>query len=164
MQQCHLYSPFGLLKSSFIHRHRIFDKTQLSEWRAMRKEADLLLDASKKEVEHTLVRGLLATDSLEDQEARKRNATILAMNDVVEPGLGKVATIALETTWDSVDAVYISFDMDAVDRAFVPGTGWLEPGDFLSRAILYLQGALAQEGICGIEVLEVSAPCAKAVP
>lgn len=86
------------------------------------------------------------------------------MINVLDLGLEKGATIALETIRDSVNAVYISFDMDAVDCSFVPGTGCLEPGGFLPRAILCLQGALAQEGIRGMEVLEVSPPSAKALP
>lgn len=40
----------------------------------------------------------------------------------------------------------------------MPGTGWPEPGGFLPREILYLLGAVAKEGICGMEVVEVSPP------
>jgi agmatinase len=92
------------------------------------------------------------------KEARKRGTTILTMNDVTELGLEKTAEIALETAWDGTDAVYLSFDIDAVDCGFVPGTGWPEPGGFLPREILYLLGAVAKEGICGMEVVEVSPP------
>ena len=92
------------------------------------------------------------------KEARKRGTTILTMNDVTSLGLEKTAEIALETAWDGVDAVYLSFDIDSVDCGFVPGTGWPEPGGFLPREILYLLGAVAKEGICGMEVVEVSPP------
>ncbi|HEX2796803.1 MAG TPA: agmatinase family protein [Immundisolibacter sp.] len=91
-------------------------------------------------------------------EARKRDTTIITMNDVVELGLEKVAEIALEKAWDGTDAVYLSFDIDSVDCGFVPGTGWPEPGGFLPREILYLIGAVAKEGLCGMEVVEVSPP------
>jgi len=60
--------------------------------------------------------------------------------------------------WKDADAVYISFDIDCVDAGFVPGTGWPEPGGFLPREILYLLGKVAKEGICGMEVVEVSPP------
>ncbi len=92
------------------------------------------------------------------KEARKRNTTIITMNDVVELGLDKVAEIALEMAWKDADAVYLSFDIDCVDAGFVPGTGWPEPGGFLPREILYLLGKVAREGICGMEVVEVSPP------
>jgi agmatinase len=92
------------------------------------------------------------------REARKRDTTIITMNDVEQLGLDKVAEIALEMAWKDADAVYISFDIDCVDAGFVPGTGWPEPGGFLPREILYLLGKVAREGICGMEVVEVSPP------
>ncbi|HQU16892.1 MAG: agmatinase [Chromatiales bacterium 21-64-14] len=92
------------------------------------------------------------------KEARKRDTTIITMHDVERLGLDKVAEIALETAWHGCDAVYLSFDIDSVDAGFVPGTGWPEPGGFLPREILYLLGKIAKEGICGMEVVEVSPP------
>ncbi len=92
------------------------------------------------------------------KEARKRDTTIITMHDVEKLGLDKVAEIALEMAWKNCDAVYLSFDIDCVDAGFVPGTGWPEPGGFLPREILYLLGLVAKEGICGMEVVEVSPP------
>ncbi len=92
------------------------------------------------------------------KEARKRNTTIITMNDVEQLGLDKAAEIALEMAWAGTDAVYLTFDIDCVDSGFVPGTGWPEPGGFLPREILYLLGQVAKEGICGMEVVEVSPP------
>lgn len=91
-------------------------------------------------------------------EARKRDTTIITMHDVERLGLDRVAEIALEMAWKDADAVYLSFDIDSVDAGFVPGTGWPEPGGFLPREILYLLGLVAKEGICGMEVVEVSPP------
>lgn len=90
--------------------------------------------------------------------ARERDTTILTMRDVEELGLDKTAEIALDIAWKDADAVYISFDIDSVDCGFVPGTGWPEPGGFLPREALHLVGRVAAEGICGIEVVEVSPP------
>ncbi|MHB8474431.1 MAG: agmatinase family protein [Gammaproteobacteria bacterium] len=92
------------------------------------------------------------------KEARKRNTTIITMNDVEQLGLDKVAEIALEMAWKDVDGVYLSFDIDCVDAGFVPGTGWPEPGGFLPREILSLLSKVAKEGIIGMEVVEVSPP------
>ncbi len=91
-------------------------------------------------------------------EARKRDTTIITMHDVERLGLDKVAEIALEMAWKDADAVFLSFDIDSVDAGFVPGTGWPEPGGFLPREILYLLGMVSKEGICGMEVVEVSPP------
>lgn len=90
--------------------------------------------------------------------ARERQTTILTMGDVEALGIDKTAEIALEMAWKDADAVYISFDIDSVDCGFVPGTGWPEPGGFLPREALALVGKVAAEGICGLEVVEVSPP------
>lgn len=90
--------------------------------------------------------------------ARERNTTILTMRDVEEMGIDKTAEVALDMAWKDADAVYVSFDIDSVDCGFVPGTGWPEPGGFLPREALALVGRVAAEGICGLEVVEVSPP------
>ena len=90
--------------------------------------------------------------------ARARDTTIMTMRDVEELGIDKTAEIALDIAWKDADAVYISFDIDSVDCGFVPGTGWPEPGGFLPREALALVGRVAAEGICGLEVVEVSPP------
>jgi agmatinase len=92
------------------------------------------------------------------KEARRRQTNVLTIADVEQLGLEKTAEIALELAWDGVDAVYVSFDVDSVDCGFVPGTGWPEPGGFLPREALKLLGPVAREGICGLEVVEVSPP------
>ena len=92
------------------------------------------------------------------KEIRLRDTNILTMRDVEELGIDKVAELALEWAWKDADAVYISFDVDCVDCGFVPGTGWPEPGGFLPREALALVGKVAAEGICGLEVVEVSPP------
>ncbi|MCR4377898.1 MAG: agmatinase family protein [Rhodospirillales bacterium] len=92
------------------------------------------------------------------KEIRNRNTNILTMRDVEELGIDKVAELALEWAWKDADAVYLSFDIDSVDCGFVPGTGWPEPGGFLPREALSLVGKVAAEGLCGMEVVEVSPP------
>ena len=92
------------------------------------------------------------------QEARKRGTNVLTIADIEKLGLEKSAEIALELAWKDADAVYVSFDVDSIDCGFVPGTGWPEPGGFLPREALKLLGLVVAEGICGLEVVEVSPP------
>ena len=54
--------------------------------------------------------------------------------------------------------MWLSFDIDSIDCGFVPGTGWPEPGGFLPREALQLVAGVAAEGICGMELVEVSPP------
>jgi agmatinase len=92
------------------------------------------------------------------EEARKRGTNVLTIADIEKIGLEKTAEIALELAWKDADAVYISFDVDSIDCGFVPGTGWPEPGGFLPREALKILGLVAAEGLCGLEVVEVSPP------
>ncbi|MDJ0870097.1 MAG: arginase family protein, partial [Myxococcota bacterium] len=87
-----------------------------------------------------------------------RQTNVVTIGDVERLGIDKVAEMALETAWEGTDAVWLSFDIDAIDSGFVPGTGWPEPGGFLPREALKLVGKVASEGLCGMEVVEVSPP------
>jgi len=90
--------------------------------------------------------------------ARERDTNIITMSDVETFGIDKIAEMALEMAWDGADMVYLSFDIDCIDCGFVPGTGWPEPGGFLPREALSLVSKIAAEGLCGMEIVEVSPP------
>lgn len=51
--------------------------------------------------------------------------------------------------------VMVADDIDSLDAAFVPGTGWPEPGGLLPREAHKLVGGVAKEGLCGMELVEV---------
>ena len=89
---------------------------------------------------------------------RERETTILTVTDCVEMGIEAAAERALEVAWDGASAVWLSFDVDCLDAAFVPGTGWPEPGGFLPREALKLVQLVAAEGLAGIEIVECSPP------
>jgi agmatinase len=80
------------------------------------------------------------------------------MDDIEQLGIDKVSEMALARAWDGCDAVYMSYDIDSIEAAFVPGTGWPECGGLLPREALKLVGNVAKEGLCGMEVVEVSPP------
>ncbi len=90
--------------------------------------------------------------------ARERQTNIITMADVEAMGIDKTVEMALDMAWDGVDMVYMSFDIDSIDCGFVPGTGWPEPGGFLPREALALASGVAKEGLCGLELVEVSPP------
>jgi agmatinase len=93
------------------------------------------------------------------KNVRKFNTTAISIGDVERLGVEKVAEIALEKAWQGgAKAVYLSVDIDSFDSGFVPGTGWPEPGGFLPREGLKFLDIVAREGICAMEVVEVSPP------
>jgi agmatinase len=89
---------------------------------------------------------------------RERKTNVISMGDVERLGIEKVAEIALDLAWKNAKAVYLSFDIDSLDAGFVPGTGWPEPGGFTPREALKLVQLIAKEGLCAMEVVEVSPP------
>jgi len=89
---------------------------------------------------------------------RERETTIMTVNDCVNMGIERAAETALEVAWDGAEAVWLSFDVDCLDAAFVPGTGWPEPGGFLPREALELVQRIAAPGLAGMEIVECSPP------
>jgi agmatinase len=89
---------------------------------------------------------------------RERKTTIMTVTDCVEMGIEEAAARALEIAWDGAEAVWLSFDVDCLDAAFVPGTGWPEPGGFLPREVLKFIQLVAATPLAGIEVVECSPP------
>ena len=90
--------------------------------------------------------------------ARERGTSVLTMTDVEELGPKGAAEKALEIAWKGAKAVYLSFDIDSIDPGFAPGTGTPEPGGFTPREALEMVRLIAREGLCGMEVVEVSPP------
>ncbi|WP_158578982.1 agmatinase family protein [Spongiactinospora rosea] len=86
-------------------------------------------------------------------------SVVITMEDLEERGLDTVADLALEAAWGGgARGVYLSFDIDAVDPGFAPGTGWPEPGGLYPREALRLVRRFAKEGLLGMEVVEVAPP------
>src|SRR2546426_6521387 len=89
---------------------------------------------------------------------RERATTIMTVADCVEMGLDAAADNALDVAWEGAEAVWLSFDVDCLDAALVPGTGSAGPGGFLPREVLKLVQRVAERGLAGIEIVECSPP------
>jgi agmatinase len=90
--------------------------------------------------------------------ANERGTSVVTMKDFEELGVRKTAEMALEIAWKGAKVVYLSFDIDSIDPGFAPGTGTPEPGGFTPREALEMVRIIAREGLCGMEVVEVSPP------
>ncbi|MEP9390487.1 agmatinase family protein [Mesorhizobium sp. KR9-304] len=90
--------------------------------------------------------------------AHRRGTSVMTMFDLEKHGARKVAEMALEMAWDGCKAVYLSFDIDSIDPGFAPGTGSPEPGGLMPREAFEIIRTIAAEGLCGMEVVEVSPP------
>ncbi len=92
------------------------------------------------------------------RNVRERGATSITLTDIDRLGLDRVAEMALDIAWKNASCVFLSFDIDSIDPAFAPGTGTPEPGGLLPREAFRLLQTVTREGLCGMEVVEVSPP------
>jgi len=61
--------------------------------------------------------------------------------------------------FEGIDNLYISIDIDAIDPAFAPGTGWPEPLGMLPQDLIkLLRELIATKKVKGIDLVEVSPP------
>ena len=58
------------------------------------------------------------------------------MSELSGEGMHETAD-AVMSVMRKFDAVYVSVDIDVLDPAFAPGTGYIEPGGMTTRELLY---------------------------
>jgi formiminoglutamase len=89
---------------------------------------------------------------------QERRIRCYSMKDIHENGVEAVCDAVMETVrqWP---AFYLSIDIDVVDPAYAPGTGYLEPGGLTSREIIYFCQRLKLLKNFGMaDIVEVSPP------
>jgi agmatinase len=86
----------------------------------------------------------------------ERGATIVFAEEVHEAGPAEAAERIRAVTGDA--AAYLTFDVDALDPAFAPGTGTPEVGGLASWQVRAIMRRLAGLSFAGMDVVEVSPP------
>lgn len=92
----------------------------------------------------------------DDQLSKSHGASVYMMPALFERGVAAVMAEVRQRIGDR--PVYLSFDVDAIDPSFAPGTGTPVPGGLTSREALALVRALAGTNLIGMDVVEVSPP------
>jgi len=78
------------------------------------------------------------------------------MAEIEEHGWPRVMKTALKEARDQDKALFISFDVDVLDPAFVPGTGTPVPGGLTMReAIPIVRALCAENDLLGFEIIEL---------
>ena len=67
------------------------------------------------------------------ESARDLGIGWYGQNEIGERGLQTCLEEAIARATDSVDGLYVSFDMDSIDASAFPGTGTPEPGGFTAK-------------------------------
>src|SRR5258708_31006983 len=92
----------------------------------------------------------------DDALARAHEHTVISADAVGERGVRGVCAELRERI--GARPVYVTFDVDAIDPAFAPGTGTPVPGGLSAREALALVRGLAGLDVRGGDVVEVCPP------
>ncbi|MBU2504135.1 MAG: arginase family protein [Nanoarchaeota archaeon] len=85
---------------------------------------------------------------------KEKGVKVMSVNQILE-NLDDSADILLEFT--NGKEVYISIDIDCIDPAFAPATGYCEPGGLTSRQFLYiLQRLNRAKGLKAFDIVEIN--------
>ncbi len=96
----------------------------------------VLIEEGHLKKENIIVIGVRNVHSNELEFTRKNKIKIYSMNEFTNNGKNET-TDAIMSVARRFDALYISIDIDVLDPAFAPGTGYIEPGGMSTRELLY---------------------------
>ncbi len=100
--------------------------------------------------------GLRQFDPIELEFLKKNKIRYFSMKQIFEYGIKDVCETVMETV-NQWPAVYLSIDIDVVDPAFAPGTGYREPGGLSSTEFVHcLQRIKRLKNLKMIDLVEIS--------
>jgi agmatinase len=107
------------------------------------------------DLDHSIQIGMRGSVYSKDDyhQAKSYGFELITMAEVREIGIPNVIDRICERVGDT--SVFITFDIDAVDPAFAPGTGTPEVGGFTSGEAMRLVGGLSGMNIVGFDIVEV---------
>ena len=118
----------------------------------------LIADSAYSDYEHVSqvgIRGYEAPGFLEF--ADETGLHLSTMREVNERGIGPVVTEAIDAAAAETDAVYVTFDIDAVDPSVAPGTGTPEPGGLSAdQALTVVETLGAHDAVGAADLMEVA--------
>ena len=100
---------------------------------------DLLLALVKERIvkkENIILVGIRNLHPDELAFLKEHSITYYTMQDIASDGKEEIIDEVMSKAKD-FGSLYVSFDIDVLDPAFAPGTGYLEPGGLSTRELLY---------------------------
>ncbi len=119
----------------------------------------LVANSAYSDYEHVSqvgIRGYESPDFFEFAEDNGLN--LYTMRDVANRGIAPVVEDAISSAAADTDAVYVTFDIDAIDPSVAPGTGTPEPGGLSADQALTVMEILGQHDAVGAADLMEVAP------
>jgi arginase family enzyme len=88
---------------------------------------------------------------------RENNFRYHTMAEIEQRGFDAVVEDVIREAQDGPEYLFVSFDIDTLDPAFVPGTGTPEPGGLTPReAFKILRRLCAESNVVGFELVELA--------
>jgi arginase len=110
----------------------------------------------KLKPENILYIGLKDLDQFEIDTIRKHNITAITMLDIVENGLS-IVTEAIDLFQTKTSKVWVSMDMDSIDKQYAPAVAMSSSGGFTYREITGLLTYIGKTlSVAGMDIVEVS--------
>ena len=86
----------------------------------------------------------------------KNKIKIFDMKQIFDQGIQKIVHDIMEEA-RKFDSLYLSIDIDVVDPAFAPGTGYIEPAGLSSRELIYfIQKLKLLRNLDAVDITEVN--------
>lgn len=105
--------------------------------------------------ENFLYLGLKDVDAAEIEFLRQHSIPRVTMLDIAERGLSR-AILAIDALVRKTDYVWVSMDMDSIDKEYAPGVGMPTNGGFTRREILNLAKYIGKRcNMIGLDVVEL---------
>jgi arginase len=98
--------------------------------------------------------GIKDVDSAEAAWLEDQNITRVTMDDIIERGIGEVMGDVIK--WVRGRPVHISYDIDAVDAMYAPGTGIQNVGGLTYREATYIARQLGALCPVAVDLVEVN--------
>jgi len=104
--------------------------------------------------ENILLVGVRNSDPYEIEFLSRNNIRVVGMNQLLED-LRDTCDVIME--FSNQKELYLSLDIDVIDPAFAPATGYAEPGGLTSRQFLYLIQRLNKiKNLRAIDIVEIN--------
>ncbi|WP_053961126.1 arginase [Sulfobacillus thermosulfidooxidans] len=101
--------------------------------------------------------GVRTLDADEAEALRHSGATVFSMHEIDRYGMRDVMAKAMDIVTDQTDGVHLSFDIDAVDPLYAPGSGTPYSGGLTEReAHLALELLAESDIVSSMEMVEVN--------
>jgi len=116
----------------------------------------VLIEEGHLDKDKVIIIGLRNWHDNEIKYLEEKKIKYFNMKKLFEMGIKEACDTVMETAmqWENL---YLSIDIDAVDPAFAPGTGYNEPGGLTSRQMIYfLQRLKKMRNLRMIDLVEVN--------